>query len=505
MSSVLVFDWSEDIEIDGVSYCPDHLERARYASFLTNFLIHQDHKKPYVLNLNSGWGTGKTYFLKRWAEELKRTHPVIYIDAWRDDHSDDPFMTVISSIISQLRNKTSYADDKPFIKGVSKSISLFKAIGPLFLGAVVKKYLGKEVSELAAIIDDDSTDLSKDVGDITAKIAQHLISSHDQKSESVRALKQSVIDWIESVIGHNPEITKPTFVIIDELDRCRPTYAVETLEAVKHIFDIPGVFFIIATDTEQLQHAIKVVYGSGFDAQTYLSRFFDSRFSLRQPSLRGLIETHCNIDVLSKNYLHQHQITTWPQTDDQLSNIVSILDAFNMSPRLAIQTVNRIASSILYMSRGNCFDMIYFTILHCMRACDFDMYNKIIGIANLGDISNAFRGKNYVNSKITINMECDVIRRVKLDITLDKYFESIFSYISGVLTDSQGVNFDLRQGGRNEIFKELERKAANSREVDFSAEAFHIKQMQADYLEKGIHRKNKKYYIELVELSASFE
>lgn len=505
MSTGLEFNWASEIEIDGVKYCPDHLDRATYAQFLTEFLRHQDQEKPYVLNLNSGWGTGKTYFLKRWTEDLKELHPVVYIDAWRDDHSDDPFMTVISSVISQLRSKTSYSEDNSFIKGISKSISLFKAMGPILLGAAAKKMLGKDITELVAILDGDSTELGKDVGDATAKMAQFLISSHDQKNESVRSLKKSVTGWIESVIGHNAEITGPTFVVIDELDRCRPSYAVETLEAVKHIFDIPGVFFIIATDTEQLQHAIKVVYGSGFDAQTYLSRFFDSRFSLRQPSLRGLIETHCNIEPLSKSYFYQQQITTWPKTEDQLSNIVTILDAFNVSPRIAIQIVNRIAASILYMRRGNHFDIIYFTILHCIRACDFDMYNKIAGIAELGNMSDVFKGKNYVKSRLTLNLECDVIRRVNLDVTLDKYFDSIFLYVSGVFKDSQMINLHLNEGGLRTLVKELEGSVPNIRETDFTRQVFHIKQMQVDYLEKHMHRKNKKYYLDLVELSASFE
>ncbi|ULH03223.1 KAP family NTPase [Aeromonas caviae] len=308
MSKEFDFEWKEGAEIDGAHYCPDHLDRARYAQFLTGFLNQQDQSKPYVLNLNSGWGTGKTYFLKRWSEDLKKRHPVVYIDAWRDDHSDDPFMTVISSIISQLRSKTSYDDDNLFVRGVSKSLSLFKAMGPLLFGAAAKKYLGKDMSELAAMLDGESSDLSKEVGDAANNMAQFLISSHNKKSESVKALKKSIIDWIGSVIGQNTEITGPTFVIIDELDRCRPSYAVETLETVKHIFDIPGVFFIIATDTEQLQHAIKIVYGSGFDAQTYLSRFFDSRFSLRETSLISFIEAHCQVDFLGYEYANNKKL-----------------------------------------------------------------------------------------------------------------------------------------------------------------------------------------------------
>lgn len=505
MSKEFDIEWKDSAEIDGVQYCPDHLDRAKYALFLTSFLNAQDLSKPYVLNLNSGWGTGKTYFLKRWAEDLKRRHPVVYIDAWKDDHSDDPFLTVISSIISQLRSKTSYPEDNAFIKGVSKSISLFKAIGPLFLGAAAKKYFGKDVTELTALLDGDQTDMDKDVGDAATKMAQFLISTHDQKNESVKALKQSVIGWIGSVISHNPNITIPTIVIIDELDRCRPSYAVETLEAVKHIFDIPGIYFVIATDTEQLQHAIKVVYGSGFDAQTYLSRFFDSRFSLRQPSLRGLIETHCNIHALSSAFLGKQQIQIWPKSEDQLANVISILDAFKLSPRRAIHIVNGIISSILYMKRGSNFDIIYLTILHCMRGCDFDLYNKVSGISSVGDLNDFFKGKSYINSNIEINVKCDVIRPAIMNVKVSKYFESIFHYMCGVFVDKYSTNSLLRRNELKSLVKELESTAASNKISDFSDEVFHIKSMQADYIENGLHKKEKGYYLDLVELSASFD
>lgn len=71
---------------------------------------------------------------------------------------------------------------------------------------------------------------------------------------------KSVFEWVTAVTGIKQK-ELPAFIFIDELDRCRPSYAVEMLETIKHIFDISGVVFVVATDTEQLQHAVKVVYG----------------------------------------------------------------------------------------------------------------------------------------------------------------------------------------------------------------------------------------------------
>lgn len=79
----------------------------------------------------------------------------------------------------------------------------------------------------------------------------------------------------------------PVFVFLDELDRCRPNYAVEMLESIKHFFDVPGFVFVVATDTEQISHAIKVIYGDGFDSEIYLRRFFNAKVLLPLPDVKA--------------------------------------------------------------------------------------------------------------------------------------------------------------------------------------------------------------------------
>lgn len=72
---------------------------------------------------------------------------------------------------------------------------------------------------------------------------------------------------------------RPLVFIIDELDRCRPTFAIELLERVKHIFDIPDMVFVLGINRDELRSSIRSVYGE-IDADTYLRRFFDMEFLL---------------------------------------------------------------------------------------------------------------------------------------------------------------------------------------------------------------------------------
>ena len=145
-------------------------------------------------------------------------------------------------------------------------------------------------------------------GEDADKLVDTLCSNHKERYESIQYLKNEIRQWVEGAVGLSEgELDYPAFILIDELDRCRPSYAVEMLETIKHIFDIPKVVFVLATDTEQLQHAIKVIYGDGFDAQNYLGRFFMRRFNLPLVSTKVFIE-----EYLSKKAIDFNVESFWP-------------------------------------------------------------------------------------------------------------------------------------------------------------------------------------------------
>src|SRR4051794_19341005 len=84
----------------------DLLGRADDAAFLKRFLLARIDERAkrgaprsYVLNLDAGWGKGKTYFLNGFARELRADgFLVAEVNAWRDDHADDPLVAVMAAI-----------------------------------------------------------------------------------------------------------------------------------------------------------------------------------------------------------------------------------------------------------------------------------------------------------------------------------------------------------------------------------------------------------------------
>ncbi|MEZ6940075.1 P-loop NTPase fold protein [Aeromonas sp. S12(2024)] len=368
--AVAPFNWDDVVQWDGPGaiagseeiLSADRLDRARYAEFLTNYLAAEGKQRNYVLNLNAEWGAGKTWFIKRWYMELKAHYPTVYIDAWQQDFSDDPLLTVISSIIDQLRdatgNKVAIPDS---IK--SKLLGLLKVGGKLVLKSAIKK-AGWEDSDFSV------------EGEDADKLVDTLCSNHKERYESIQYLKQEIRQWVEGAVGLSEgELDYPAFILIDELDRCRPSYAVEMLETIKHIFDIKGVVFVLATDTEQLQHAIKVIYGDGFDAESYLGRFFHRRFTLSTISRREFIQ-----QALSYKKQQFDNVNVWPEVTDSevLVNILTaVCDHFSLNLRKTEQVLDRTIASIVNY-QGCTLNLIFLVYMFSLCEKNNEDYRAVV-------------------------------------------------------------------------------------------------------------------------------
>lgn len=443
MSSNDEYDWGQTVELFGEDIGLDRLNRARYAYFLTSYLNNQKKDKSYVLNIDSGWGTGKSFFLKRWIYELKKKHPVIYIDAWKNDHTSSPLASVTSSIITQLRTLTDKNELGTLSKIQSFTSKLINDIAPIVAGSAVKKLTGVDFSELNLNDNSDKASLldSSSLDKVAQKVAASLISDHEKRASSIISIKKTMKEWMDAVIGQNNEVGRaleyPVFIIVDELDRCRPNYAVETLEIVKHIFDIPKVVFVIATDTGQLQHAIRAVYGQGFDASTYLSRFFNARFTLPPCSLEQLISSHDDIAELSHQNILDNDVDIWPAGVSNVKNICSVFDAFNIPARNAIQILERIISIVKFLDKENGrIDIVYLATLLCFQLKYQDAYSILTRGIKDQDYSEFSKRHSELRSsnKIQFSVYYDRFegKYVQEEIKLSSYYDSIFKRHSQV-------------------------------------------------------------------------
>ena len=263
----------EEAEISpGQPWADDVLEREKIATALTNLVSEETN--PLVIGLNGAWGTGKTFVLKRWQQALeeleKNKYQSIYFNAWEDDFCDDPLIAIIGQLSESLKS-TKFKKTAETVKKYMKVILIENARG----------VLGKTIG--LTIPDEE-----------LKKLADQALKSYSEQRTNKDKLKNELTKMASEVktqTGH------PLIFIIDELDRCRPTFAIELLERVKHIFNIPNMVFIFGVNRNELCAAVKSVYGE-IDADVYIRRFFDMEFTLPKP----------NAEAFCKKLIAKHEL-----------------------------------------------------------------------------------------------------------------------------------------------------------------------------------------------------
>lgn len=230
-----------------------------------------------TIALEGNWGSGKTFFVKQVKMVLDAHNPnyqpvngflteerrkvikekcsefnaedgstelkpqlCVYYDAWQNDNDEDPILSLVYSIVKEIGSDFSF-DRKPTLDICSELINLV---------------CDKDISKLIKVLKgENALDLIKKTKDEADKVSEFL---------------QSLL----------PEVGERLIVFVDELDRCKPSYAVKLLERIKHYFLDEEITFVFSVNINELQHTIKKHYGNDFDATRYLDRFFDLRATL---------------------------------------------------------------------------------------------------------------------------------------------------------------------------------------------------------------------------------
>ena len=247
---------------DEMTWKNDQLDRKEYADKLTTLI--KNTKGPYVIGLTSPWGSGKTFFLQAWRHQLlEDKKPCIYFNAWEMDASGDPLINLIAVIQKQ-------AQSQDFLSILQSKFKNAKWLPGVLNGA----------GKVTSLIGLPGADIANAAANIVQNAQNYLNSAKNFKSD----LEKTAEKLASQAEGF------PLFIMVDELDRCRPSYAIELLERIKHLFNVPHVVFLLAIDSTQLMQQVEHTFGlkphekNGEVIQDprydYLEKFFDTYYSL---------------------------------------------------------------------------------------------------------------------------------------------------------------------------------------------------------------------------------
>ena len=242
----------------------DKLKREIEIENLSSLIVSTE--EAFTMSINADWGAGKTTFIKLWKEYLEQEHDVnsIYFSVWEDDFSNEPLISILGEINDYISEKFEDKDE------VIAKLDTVKEFG----GKVIKRGLPAFISGITGGILDTNKGIESAISAITKETTKNLIENYSKEKKITEKFQES----IETLLTHIDN-DKPFVIFIDELDRCRPLYAIELLERVKHIFGIDGLVFVLSIDKKQLSESIKSQYGN-IDTNSYLKRFIDLEYNL---------------------------------------------------------------------------------------------------------------------------------------------------------------------------------------------------------------------------------
>ena len=281
-------------------FANDLLNRRQPAMVLTNII--RSVEGPCTLSIDASWGSGKTTFLRLWAQHLRTLHfTVIEFNAWETDFCSDPFLALSEAITAGLDDRT--GDKKDKLKKTTKEILRRAVPGLIRMGT-------------AGIVDLGPM-LEKEVSDLFVSMAEERMAAYEEQRKSLLSFRQT----LQQIAKEISEVDCPLVVMIDELDRCRPNYAVEFLEISKHLFSVDNIIFVLAVNRSELKHSVSAVYGEKFDGNGYLRRFIDIDFVLPKPDRTQFVQ-----QLIHSTKIHEY----FTRTNDSEAR----RDSFGMSENI---------------------------------------------------------------------------------------------------------------------------------------------------------------------------
>lgn len=230
-----------------------------------------------VLALEDKWGNGKTTFVKMMTSEIKSNHDnlnVIYFDAYENDYQSDPFISLSSVIYEMVEN-----DRKLASKLGEKFLNASKKIGLSVLSNTARFAISTATANLLT-----TTTIEKASDAIAESLTNPLEEYIADKIKSAKNERNNIAHFKETLEEIHTRTQKKTLIIIDELDRARPDYALDLLEKIKHLFSVKGFVFLLVVNREQFEKSIECRYGQ-IDSRLYLNKFIHYWFTLPKLTL----------------------------------------------------------------------------------------------------------------------------------------------------------------------------------------------------------------------------
>lgn len=376
----------------------DLFERKPYAEFLKKLILNcdnyhrDDDVKAYAIALDSPWGSGKSVFLEKFEsmleQDCKDQLRVVHYNAWENDFWDNAFEPFVNAVFSHPLFASPLADQTETSAG--------KKLGDALKHLVVsfaKKRLDAyfDPSEMMKALES----AAGAVGTATSQNTTIISPAYSIYKSNLQAMKDAMKSVLEEATPKESAQNVKLVIIIDELDRCRPTFAIETLEIAKHIMDVSNVVYLFALDVKQLGAAVKQVYGTDTDSIGYLMRFFSyythlpdakKQFVIEKIVASLNLEIHDNYTDLGQPMYDEYGHIYTDSIEILKKDMLQVSDALELSVR-DLETLSKVYELMQRVFLGEyqnrCAYLLYWFLL-CSKYKQPLQFNEWINNKNSG-------------------------------------------------------------------------------------------------------------------------
>lgn len=346
---------------DDMPFANDALDRQKIVDFVAG-IVSQTDGHPLVLAIDSPYGTGKSTFVDMLGKVLNQQNlQTVYFNAWKADHVSDPLIAMVGALDEAFPRPNAGSMVSPNNMVRVKKIA----------GILLKRGAAVGVKIATAGVVDLSEDLEEALADTAADATTDIIDAFEKEEEAAKCFRAE----LDKVVASLPEMGKKSTLVffIDELDRCRPDFAMSLLERIKHMFDVPNIAFVLSIDKKQLEAVTARVYGDKIDATEYLRKFIDLEFGLPIPSRINFIKS-----VITRAGLTEKLRARKNDRDTIIRALGALASIYNMSLRAIERCIIRLKLVLTAIPDNQQLDTIHVALLIVLRSVDKDMFDKIV-------------------------------------------------------------------------------------------------------------------------------
>lgn len=252
-------------------------------------LIENIWKDGFVISINSWWGEWKTTFLNdifipslKWEE-----YETIYFDAFEHDFFNNPLSAITWAFLKWV-----WIEGKGKMKKNAKNF--LKVSWRILLRYAMKWDIPEINNRTESAIEWDITNF-----------AINELSNYLEAEKWIKEFKKQLENFTKN-------LDKPLIFIVDELDRCKPSFALEIIEIIKHFFSLKNVVFVLSINKEQITSYITHQYWNSSDSENYLHKFIDIETELPEHTENWIaLLTYCETLYKDLNLWQTEKINFW--------------------------------------------------------------------------------------------------------------------------------------------------------------------------------------------------